>query len=696
MKLPVKIFIALVSIAFLTYLSIEFLLEFWWFSSLKLAGFFLLRESYEWLVKIGTTLLFSGVAYLNFVSIPRALSLHSAIDGKGLIVVLQRRRVLLYLFSLLVTMPLLIPVYTHWESFLLYYFSASAQLTDPVYAKNISFYLFSYPVFALIQKELLWFFALILGVVSLLYFLIFKNQRDKLQAFPAIAKLHIAILVAGLIFLQAWSIALERIEMLYEDRHLPVFYGPGFVEMNYHLPLVWLSFLLFLALAITTIYSLFTGNKYRLPLALGLAYMLVMVIKQFDFIPNMIDHYYVRSNPVAAESKYIQWHINASRDAFNLATITEIDYPLESSLSPLASAEIGQELYNIPLWDDDLILPVFEQLQSIRPYFSFYQVAVDRYLLDGKYQQVNVAARELDYQGMPVDAQNWRNRHLVFTHGYGMVMTPSSQQANQPMQWLLQNFGQTVADEKLSIHQPEIYYGLADYTYAIVPNTESLKSDADTAGDMTTDYQGAGGLALSSLFTKAVVASYFKDERIFFSTGINKQSRILVRRNIINRIREIAPFLLLDNDPYPVLVEHKIYWVVDAYTGSSLYPLVEPVTIDTADPSAQRFNYLRNSVKIIVDAYDGTVNFYVVDKHDPIISTYQNLYHGLFQDVAAIPQPLIKHLSYPKAWFTLQMQLYARFQQTRPEIFYQQSEALQLASMEGTPVEPYFFDAGYR
>ncbi|NYT47676.1 MAG: UPF0182 family protein [Candidatus Methanofishera endochildressiae] len=184
--------------------------------------------------------------------------------------------------------------------------------------------------------------------------------------------------------------------------------------------------------------------------------------------------------------------------------IYKTDYTLESSLTPFTSREISQELDNIPLWDDNLILPVFEQLQSIRPYFSFYEVAVDRYELGARNVQVNIAARELDYQSLAPEAKTWRNRHLVYTHGYGMVMSSANQRANQPMQWLLKNFDQTVEFDKLKLTQPEIYYGLADYPYAIVPNTESLKSAESTKGDMHSDYHGTGGLPLSSLITKAV------------------------------------------------------------------------------------------------------------------------------------------------------------------------------------------------
>lgn len=572
MKLFFKIITALLFFSFFAYLASEFLLEFWWFSSLGFGTFFLLRESYAGLVCIGSSLVFASVVYLNLVYIPRVLGLDSKSVRKGLVGQLKSNKKLLFLLALLISIPLLIPIFNHWESFLLYYFGAESELTDPVYGKNISYYLFSYPVYELIQDELLVVFSLLLALVSALYYIFYKSHLGELDNFPFAAKVHLSALMMLLVLVQAWSIALERIELLYESRHLPVFYGPGFVEMNYQLPLIWFSFLLFLITAIAWAYSLYTGNKKYTVIVLGVSYLLVLGVKESELIPSLMHNYYVQSNPIDAESKYIKQHIKATQDAFNLADITEINYPLESSLSPSSSQEISRELDNIPLWDNDLLLPIYDQLQSIRPFFGFQQVAVDRYQLGGKNQQVNIAVRELDYQSLASEAQNWRNKHLFYTHGYGLVMSPSKQQANQPMQWLLSNFDQAVAFDKLKVEQPEIYYGMADYPYALVPNSEVLNSSDKSAGDMKTDYQGTGGLALTSLFIKAIASAYFSDERIFFSVSINNETRLLVRRNILKRIRIIAPFLSLDNEPYPVLVKHKIYWVVDAYTTSGLYP----------------------------------------------------------------------------------------------------------------------------
>jgi len=689
MKLLLKITIGILVIGLSGYLFSDFLLELWWFSSLGFGRFFLLREGYEDFVKIGTTIAFSTLIYANFAYIPRALAIQSDVANLGLAGKLKKYKKLLGLLSFLIAIPVLIPVYENWESFLLFYFGAESELVDPVYGKHISYYLFSYPVYELVQDQLLVVFSVLLILVSGCYFLSVRKSAGEQQGLPVAAKLHIAKLIGVLVAIQAWSIGLERIEILYEDRHLPVFFGPGFVEMNYYLPLIWLSFLLFLGLAVASLYFLYTGKNIKLAIGLAIAYFSIVGVKQLDFIPDMIDEYYVKPNPVNAEASYIKNTIEATSDAFNLTEITEKQYFLESSLTNSMRHEINRELANIPIWDDDLLLSAFEELQSIRPYYNFPALSVDRYLLDDELSQVNIAVRELDYSSLADGAKNWRNHHLVYTHGYGVVISPAHQQANQPMQWLSHNFGLPAKFDELKLEVPEVYYGLADSPYAIVPNTESLKSEGNTDGDMNSDYDGVGGLPLSSLFTKAVASAFFQDERIFFSAGINDKSRILVRRNIFKRIKAIAPFLVLDRQPYPVVVNKKIYWIMDAFTASDRYPLVESVSLNGSDEQG-KFNYARNSVKVIIDAYNGLIDFYIVDKTDPLIQTYQRLYPSLFKDIAIVPKPFIKHFSYPKKWLSLQMELYARFHQKEPEVFYQQSEALEFARMADEVVEPYY------
>jgi uncharacterized membrane protein (UPF0182 family) len=508
-----------------------------------------------------------------------------------------------------------------------------------------------------------------------------KHQKGDARL-PLPAKTHLTVLVIIVILLQGWGIVLERIGLLYEDRHLPVFYGPGAVEMGFDLPLIWLTFFAFLGATLSTIYFIYKQRGLKLIAGFSIAYLMLLGVRQLSFIPELIDNYYVKPNPIKAEKRYIQNHIDATLNAFGLDHVKQIDYPAASSLSANDSAKISRTLYNVPLWESRLLADVYEQLQAIRTFYSFSSIATDRYTLDDKSYQVNIAARELSLDKLPSEANNWENRHLIYTHGYGVAMTPSAQQASKQTQWFLRDISQNTAYEKLKVTDPEIYYGLGNYEYAIVPNDAS-NSSRDYE-DMRPDYTGSGGMAISSLLKKLAFSTYLGEPNIIFSTRISNNSRLLINRNINQRIHAIAPFLKQDPNPYPVIIQHKLYWIVDAYTTSDMYPLVAQVNA-SFHPEIEKnksFNYIRNSVKIIIDAYNGSVDFYIVDKTDPVINAYNKAYPTLFKDVEKMPREFIKHLSYPKTLFRLQMDVFARYHQKIPEIFYQQNERLQLAHDE--------------
>jgi uncharacterized membrane protein (UPF0182 family) len=593
--------------------------------------------------------------------------------------------------ALLLTIPVSIPVYNNWETVLLYFFSSSSGVTDPAFGKDISFYLFTYPLLEVLQTELLIIFPLVFVITSGFYWLAFKKNSQP-NGFPMAAKVHLTVLIIIVILLQSWSIALERIDLLYEDRHLPVFFGPGAVEMRYQLPLIWLTFFAFLGAALSAIYFIHKHRGGKSIIGFSLLYILMLGLRHFSFIPELIDNFYVQPNPLKAESKYIQYNIDATLNAFKLNAVKQVDYPALSTLTPEQSTEISQSLYNIPLWESHLLANAYEQLQAIQPYFSFSKVATDRYIIEGKDYQVNIAARELSDQKRPVETKSWKHNHLIYTHGFGAVVSPSSQQAGKPLQWFLKDLAFNAVNEQLAVAQPEIYYGAGDYQYAIVPN--NAPSALVNEPHIRSDYHGEGGLRISSSLRKLVFSLYLQDTNIFFSDSISRESRLLMRRNIYERIHTIAPFLQLDPNPVPVIVNNKIYWIVDAYTTSNLYPLVQeiasPFPKQYADDPVESYNYIRNSVKVIVDAYNGAVNFYIVDSTDPIINAYRRAYPTLLKSVDRLPVEFIKHLSYPKKLFQQQMEIYARFHQTIPEVFYQQSERLEMAKLDNQPIAPFY------
>ena len=689
---------AILLIGLIVFYSTNFLIDLWWFETLGLGSYYALRETYRDLLLLFVTIVISSIIYINFVIIPRLFPVGPADDAQSeqniyssLPFKLLSSRTTLVLLSIILSIPVLIPVFNNWESFLLFFFSSSSEIKDPVYARDISFYLFSFPVFKLVQKELMLTFLMLLCVVSFYYWLGYKKNKSNLSSFPSRAKIHLTVLIVLIVLTEAWGIAFARIELLYVNRHEPVFFGPGFIEMTYELPLIWLTFFIFLGGAVSTVYFVYTRKGFKLAAGLLVVYLMLIGFRQISLVPGWIERFYVQPNPVVAEKKYIQFNIDATLDAFDLADVEKVDYPVISSLTREVSTEIYEELDNIPIWEHGLLQSVYDQLQAIRPFFQFSPVNVDRYRLAGNEYQVNIAARELTLDKMPEEARNWQNSHLTYTHGYGAVVTPASQEGGRPMEWFLSQLSLTTQNDTLKIERPEIFYGLADYEYAIVPNTAPVSDDIE----MNTNYQGSGGLKMSSLLLRMILSAYMADEKMFFSNSVNNQSKVLILRNIKERIKTIAPFLKQDSSPYPVIVDQKIYWIIDAYTTSDLYPVVQPVDSpfvqhDPEEDEQETINYVRNSVKIIVDAYNGSVDFYIVDPDDPVVSAYSNAYPTLFKSMSEIPKKFIKHLSYPQDLFTLQMQIYARYHQTDPNVFYQQSQALQFATMEGNEMMPYY------
>jgi uncharacterized membrane protein (UPF0182 family) len=327
-------------------------------------------------------------------------------------------------------------------------------------------------------------------------------------------------------------------------------------------------------------------------------------------------------------------------------------------------------------------------LQAIRPYYAFFSVDEDRYFLLDHIRQVNLAAREVNISKLPEAARNWENTHLRYTHGTGAVVTPAAQDADIPLVWYLRDLN-LYSPVGLSTKNPDIYYGEGSYEYAIVPNTLRVMGLEKTDASIERDYTGEGGIPIPSWFRKALLAFYFKDEKIFFSVSITDKSKVMIRRNISERINAISPFLQLDKDPYLVVTKDRFYWIQDAYTLSKWYPASKPAADEYLEGD-QPFNYIRNSVKIIVDAYDGTVDYYISDPSDVIINAYARAYPSLFKNMEEMPVELQRHLRYPRDLYYMQMKVFAKYHQTSPELFYEQAETWQFASVRGEEVKPYY------
>ncbi|MGH8608359.1 MAG: UPF0182 family protein, partial [Gammaproteobacteria bacterium] len=460
---------------------------------------------------------------------------------------------------------------------------------------------------------------------------------------------------------------LERHLLLYGDNHMPLFFGPGYVEMQVTLPLIWASIITLMGAGAAVVSRFFT-HRGLVPAVLFLGLFGVsLAVRYTGVLPRVIQEFLVEPNAMAKEAPYIANNIEATLAAYNLKQVETRDYESKRPPWDSASPEVRMSLQTIPLWDREVLLPTYTQLQALRPYYEFPAIDVDRYTVNGIYQQVFLAPREINTNKLPEGAMSWVNRWLQYTHGYGAVISQASQLGEQEPTWFMQGLPPH-SEPDLRLEEPAVYYGLNAYHPAIAPNEAGEVDYTIGATLKRSDYKGAGGIPISNLFRKLVFALYYGDKNIFFTSQTTGDSRLLLRRNIIERIQKLTPFLRLDADPYVVVTPKRMYWIQDAYTFSRWFPY------STRYHSQRSVNYIRNAVKIVVDAYNGTVDYYIVDPSDPIITAYSRLYPSLFKRFAEMPANLKAHVRYPKDLFDMQVHIYAKYHQNPKQLFNQEDQ----------------------
>lgn len=691
------------------YFFLDLIVDLWWYKSLQLTGYFWLRLLYKFFILGGVTLFFFTIFFLHFWIGARFLGLNPPDDiAKNPAKQLKFQRIadifmswsakVYAIISLVLAFFVALPFYKHWELSLLYFFGGKSGVIETIFNNDVSFYMLSLPIYLLIQQELLITAVLVFVFIGILYWLehiIVPSQRKE---YPTGAKIHLTVLIGFVVLFAVWGFLLERFSLLHTHSHEPVFYGPGFVEIRYRLPIIWMEIATFLATAISLSLFIFSPkHRIKTPTFISaLAFLAALGLSEVEILPQLIEKLLVLSNPVSLERPFMQANINSTLDAYDLKKINIVNLEIkQDATKDIENWATQKRFENIPIWDREYLIHSYQQLQEIRPYYQFNSVDEDRYFLLGHTRQVNLSAREINISRLPKAAQNWENTHLRYTHGTGAVMSPAAQDAGKPLVWYLRDLNMN-SDLDITVKNPEIYFGEEKYNYAIAPNNlkivgiENSSSEAlDTDNSVEKPYSGKGGILISSIFKKALFSIYFKDPTIFLSPNITDESELLMRRNIVERVQHITPFLKLDKDPYLVVHKDRFYWIMDAYTLSNKYPISKPAADNYLDID-EEFNYIRNSVKILVDAFDGTVNYYLADPSDAIIQAYNRAYPGLFKNLDAMPSDLRQHLRYPRDLFYLQMKVYAKYHQTSPELFYEQGETWQFANVRGAPVKPYY------
>jgi uncharacterized membrane protein (UPF0182 family) len=682
--------VAAVTIMILKIIFVDFVVDFWWFQSQEMTLYFLLRLVYRYISFFLYTAFFFVIFYANFwiaSHYSRKDKTSAAQNEKDAIKLIRIRLRRFYLpLSLLMALPIAWPLFKNWELALQYILAPASGTADPLFGKDASFYLFSLPVYQLLQQEVLIGFIVLFLAVTLIYWYEKRLLAAEDQALPARAMTHIIILALTIVVLLSWGVLLEQYDLVYTTTNLPGFHGPGYVQMRVVLPFIWLAAMLLATTGITLVIAAKRRKGWIFPAAFAALFIAAWLGKNTDYFTKMVSKYVVEPNQLVRERPFIEAGIRSTLAAYDLDEVETKDIPRQSGVVfDARDPAILRSLQNIPVWDREMLGGVFEELQGIRTYYSFPTIDVDRYQVEERNRQVFLGAREIQFGKLPDSAQNWINLHMQYTHGVGVAMIPAAQAGDEFMTWFIKDIP-PASDFGLSSKRTSIYYGLEDKPYVIAPNDAG--EIGTPIGDQETfvNYTGEGGVAVDSLWRKLLLSIYFDDRNIFFTTKTNNDSRLLFRRNIIDRITQITPFLLLDKDPYVVFTPDGLYWIQDAYTTSDRYPLAPPVE--------EGFNYIRNAVKIVVDAYNGKVSYYVADAEDPIIRAYRRMYPGVFQSLESMPQSLKKHLRYPRDIFTTQVSVYAKYHQENPDRFYRQEDIWEFSKMaedrQLIPAKPYY------
>lgn len=683
-----SIIVAFIIIALLlAFVFTDFLVDLWWFESLGYSSFFWQRLLYQYLVFILATALFFTLFYVNIWIASKFLGLALSHDSmtagqqryKRMIKHFKRgSRAFFIPISLVLAVIIAWPLFYQWEQTLLYVFAPDVGIKDPVYNNDISYYLLALPIYLLILWELLIGFIVLFLGLFVLYWLEGRILSEYEQHLPVGARLHLSVLSLIIFLIGSGYFILQRHQLLYVEDHMPLFFGPGFAEMNVTLPLIWACLITLIGVGLSLAYFIYRQKGLKILITFSVLFVIALGLRYTTFLPEVIQKEYVEPNEIEVESPYIANNIQATLAAYDLLDVNILEYPIKEPPWTTTTPAFQAALRNAPIWDREVLEDVYDQLQTLRPYYVFPRISVDSYTIEDTYQQVFLSPREINIDRLPEDAHTWVNKWLRYTHGTGVAMNPAAQGGEEPITWFIQGIPPE-SEFGLSVEQPDIYYGF-NFDHPVIAPNEVHEFDYPTRDEnVLTDYKGEGGVPISNLFRRIVFALYFNDRNIFFTLQINDESRILFRRNIIERIKKITPFLVLDEYPYAVVTPERTYWIQDAYIYSDWYPYSRPynkqLTVDYPYPRIyETFNYIRNSVKIIIDAYDGTVSYYVVEPNDPIIQAYRRIYPGLFKDFDEMPASLKAHVRYPKNLFDMQMDVYARYHQTHPHVFYNQED----------------------
>ena len=569
-----------------------------------------------------------------------------------------------------------------WDTWLMARNAVPFGQVDPVLGYDISFYLFQLPLLNFLHA--LVFMTVLLAAIAagLVYFvsqsIAFEPQRGLRVSEKA--RRHLSVLGAIVLLILAFRAWLGIPKSL--TTQSAIIHGASFVDVYATIPVQWLLVAVSIVGAALFAWQIAVPRRWPVFAAIGLYLVVAAAGALYVFA---LQRLYVSPNEQVRERPFIEHAIQATRSAFALDQVDERGISGDATLTPADIARNAATLENVPLWNDLPLLDTFAQIQEIRTYYDFHSVDNDRYMIDGKYRQIMLSARELNSQSLP--SATWINERLTFTHGYGLTLGPVNEVTPEGLPVLFIKDLPLHSTVDLKVTQPAIYFGELTNDHVFVKTAtqefDYPRGDANVFGT----YDGKGGVGVGSAFRRLLFAIRFGSADTFFSPNLTADSRVLMYRRIAGRVARIAPFLTYDPDPYLAISKGRLVWIQDAYTISRLYPY--------STPSVGGINYIRNSVKVTIDAYDGTTRFHLIDTKDPVAATIAKVFPGLFEPLSAMQEDLRTRLRYPQGIFSLQAAMFATFHMTNPSTFYNREDQWDVPSLEqgkgpARPMVPYY------
>ncbi len=687
---PIAVLVALVVVLGVVAQVVPFYTDWLWFGEVGYAGVFWtilsLRGALFTAVAVGVLIfLWANLAFAARTAAPDVLwELEDQLGLPGRVVIEPLIQRFLPIVLTVIAVVSGLRASSHWQIVLGYANAQPFRTTDPVFGHDLSAFVFLLPLWRLIHG---WALALVAGTI-VLTLLLYVLQRSLVLTTrgPRLAggaRTHLLLLGAVLLTLKGVGFWLDRYEVVFSPRG--VVFGAAYTDVYATLPVLF-ALTLLAGLAGLACVAQVARSGLRL-VGGALILLAAMWILGLGVYPAVLQTYRVKPNELAFERPFIEHNIRMTRQAFGLDRIEEKEFPADETLDAKALGRNDATIKNIRLWDYRPLLRTYGQLQEIRTYYKFVDVDNDRYRINGEYRQLMLSPRELSYQHLQ-GGRNWINEHLTYTHGYGVVVGPVNRVTTEGLpEFFVKDIPPQSTAGFPAVTRPEIYFGEIANEYVLV-RTRSQELDYPR-GDQNvyTRYQGRGGIPITSWLRRLAFAARFAEPKIILSDDLTAESRILMYRTVGERIQRIAPFFRYDRDPYLVVTDDgRLVWMVDGYTSTDRYPYSEPVR--------GIGNYMRNSVKVTLDAYDGTVTFYLADATDPIVQAFSRGFPGLLVPLDQMPADLQRHVRYPEDFFAIQARKYATYHMLDPQVFYNREDmwAIPRRTVEGRDreMEPYY------